>query len=141
MTMVKFFLLFSVIILSNSLEQQNPIEIEDKISLQEIKFDNYIDKKTAVINKMKELLSSYLASRNWTENKKLDDYTFIRIFIYVTSHSLFKKSTREQLNALAEKMMSLHEGPIIVKDLKKFFDYDELLAVYQGLFGKKNLDL
>ena len=139
--MVKFLLLFSVIILSSLSEQQNPIEIEDKIFFQENNSDNYIDKKTAVINKMNELLSSYLASRNWTEKKKLDDYTFIRIFIYVTSHSLFKKSTREQLNALGEKMMSLHEGPIIVKDLKKFFDYDELLVEYQGLFGKKNLDL
>ena len=71
----------------------------------------------------------------------MDDYTFIRLFIYVTSKSLFRRSTREQLNALAEKIMSLHEGPIIVENLKNYLDYDELRKVYQDLFGKKNLDL
>ena len=141
MEITKFILLFSVIILSNSLSQKNPIEIEDTLTLEEPKFDNKIDIKTLETNQINELIKVYLSYKNWTEKKELDEYTFIRLFIYVTQNSLFKKSTRQQLNALGEKILSIHKGPIIVKDLKKYFDYDELKTVYQDLFEKNKLDL
>ena len=141
MEITKFILLFSVIILSNSLSQKNPIEIEESLTLEESKFDNKIDIKTLETNQINELIKVYLSYKNWTEKKELDEYTFIRLFIYVTQNSLFKKSTRAQLNALGEKILSIHKGPIIVKDLKKYFDYDELKTVYQDLFEKNKLDL
>ena len=141
MEITKFILLFSVIILSNSLSQKNPIEIEESLTLEEPKFDKKIDIKTLETNQINELIKVYLSYKNWTEKKELDEYTFIRLFIYVTQNSLFKKSTRAQLNALGEKILSIHKGPIIVKDLKKYFDYDELKTVYQDLFEKNKLDL
>ena len=141
MKITKFILLFSAIILSNSLSQKNPIEIEETLTLKEPNFNNNIDKKTLETNQMNELIKVYLSYRNWTEKKQLDDYTFIRLFIYVTQNSLFKKSTRAQLNALGEKILSIHKGPIIVKDLKKYFDYNELKALYRDLFEKNKLDL
>jgi hypothetical protein len=141
MEITKFILLFSVIILSNSLSQKNPIEIEESLTLEEPKFDKKIDIKTLETNQINDLIKVYLSYKNWTEKKELDEYTFIRLFIYVTQNSLFKKSTRAQLNALGEKILSIHKGPIIVKDLKKYFDYDELKTVYQDLFEKNKLDL
>ena len=141
MEITRFILLFSVIILSNSLSQKNPIELEETLKFEEPNYDNTVDIKTQQINQMNDLIKVYLSYRNWSEKKELDDYTFIRLFVYVTQNSLFNKSTRAQLNLLGEKILSIHKGPIIVKDLKKYFDYDELKAVYQDLFEKNKLDL
>ena len=141
MEITRFILLFSVIILSSSLSQKNPIELEETVSLEEPNYERDMDIKTQQTNQMNDLIKVYLSYRNWTEKKELDEYTFIRLFIYVTQNSLFNKSTRAQLNALGEKILSIHKGPIIVKDLKNYFDYDELKAVYQDLFEKNKLDL
>ena len=139
--MNRFILLFSLIIFQVLSDPQKPTERKERLAFSQNVSNNLFDKRTKEINKLNEVLEIYLGSKNWTEKKELDDYTFIRLFIYVTSKSLFRRSTREQLNALAEKIMSLHEGPIIVENLKNYLDYDELRKVYQDLFGKKNLDL
>ena len=141
MEFYKLFVLFSLLITVISINVKNPVEIEETVVLEDTNFEYKEKKENIIIYHMKELINQYVESKNWTQKKQLDDNTFIRLFIYVTSNSLFKKSTREQLNALAEKIVDIHKRPIIIKDIKKYFDYNELIEVYKNMFGNKNLDL
>ena len=141
MVLIKSIFLICIIISINSKETKNPIETEDTLLLDQTNFENNAESHIILINKINDLLKAYIDSRHWTQKKQIDNYTFTRMFIYVTSKSLFKKSTREQLNILAEKILEIHNKPIIIEDIKSFFDIEELKNEYKNLFGYKNFDL
>ena len=141
MVLIKSIFLFFTIISINSKETKSPIETEDTLKLDQTNYDNDAETNIILINKINDLLKAYIDSRQWTQKKQIDNYTFTRMFIYVTSKSLFKKSTREQLNILAEKIIEIHNKPIIIEEIKSFFDIEELRNVYKNLFGNKNFDL
>ena len=141
MVLIKSIFLFFVVVSINSKETKSPIETQDTLKLDQTNYDNDAESKIILINKINDLLKAYIDSRQWTQKKQIDNYTFTRMFIYVTSKSLFKKSTREQLNILAEKIIEIHNKPIIIEEIKSFFDIEELRNVYKNLFGNKNFDL
>ena len=141
MVLIKSIFLFFTIISINSKETKSPIETEDTLKLDQTNYDNDAETNIILINKINDLLKAYIDSRQWTQKKQIENYTFTRMFIYVTSKSLFKKSTREQLNILAEKIIEIHNKPIIIEEIKSFFDIEELRNVYKNLFGNKNFDL
>ena len=134
MEISKFIFLFFLLITVHSKEKKSPIEINERIKFGPSFYeDNSDNQEILEKNKMKELLGIYIESKNWTPKTQLDETTFIRLFIYVTSKSLFKKSTREQLSVLAEKMIDIHGQPINIENIKNYFDYDELKKVYEKL--------
>ena len=134
MEISKFIFLFFLLITVHSTEKKSPIEINERIKFGPSFYeDNSDNQEILEKNKMKELLGIYIESKNWTPKTQLDETTFIRLFIYVTSKSLFKKSTREQLSVLAEKMIDIHGQPINIENIKNYFDYDELKKVYEKL--------
>ena len=134
MEISKFIFLFFLLITVHSTEKKSPIEINERIKFGPSFYeDNSDNQEILEKNKMKELLGIYIESKNWTPKTQLDETTFIRLFIYVTSKSLFKKSTREQLSVLAEKMIDIHGQTINIENIKNYFDYDELKKVYEKL--------
>ena len=134
MEISKFIFLFFLLITVHSKEKKNPIEINERIKFGPSFYeDNSDNQEILEKNKMKELLGIYIESKNWTPKTQLDETAFIRLFIYVTSKSLFKKSTREQLSVLAEKVIDIHGQPINIENIKNYFDYDELKKVYEKL--------
>ena len=142
MEISKLILLFFLIGSTLSIkEEKKPFETEDTLTIEEIEPETNQQKEKRIISHMNELLNIYINSKGWDESKELDDYSFTRLFVYVTSNSLFSKRPREQLTTLAEKMISIHSGPILIKDIKKYFNYEELKNTYKNLFGIQNLDL
>ena len=92
-------------------------------------------------DKMKELLSEYIEDQNWEQEKIIDKDTFMKMFINLIQRGALRQGNTGILKKLADKVIEKHGEPIIVKNLEKYFNIEELTLTYTKLLSPMNADL
>ena len=113
-------------------------------SFEERLKEEYLDKYEAdhsMEDKMKELLSEYIEDQNWEQEKIIDKDTFMKMFINLIQRGALRQGNTGILKKLADKVIEKHGEPIIVKNLEKYFNIEELTLTYTKLLSPMNADL
>ena len=91
-------------------------------------------------NQMKELLKEYIQDQEWKPNEQIDKETFKKMFVNLIQRGALRQGNGELLKKLADKILEKHGEPIVVKNLEKYFDIQELTITYSRMFSP-NSDL
>ena len=91
-------------------------------------------------NQMKELLKEYIQDQEWKPNEQIDKETFKKMFVNLIQRGALRQGNGELLKKLADKILEKHGEPIVVKNLEKYFDIQELTLTYSRMFSP-NSDL
>ena len=89
---------------------------------------------------MKELLKEYIQDQEWKPNEQIDKETFKKMFVNLIQRGALRQGNGELLKKLADKILEKHGEPIVVKNLEKYFDIQELTLTYSRMFSP-NSDL
>ena len=108
--------------------------------LKEEDLDKY-EADHSMEDKMKELLSEYIEDQNWEQEKIIDKDTFMKMFINLIQRGALRQGNTGILKKLADKVIEKHGEPIIVKNLEKYFNIEELTLTYTKLLSPMNADL
>ena len=108
--------------------------------LKEEDLDKY-EADHSMEDKMKELLSEYIEDQNWEQEKIIDKDTFMKMFINLIQRGALRQGNAGILKKLADKVIEKHGEPIIVKNLEKYFNIEELTLTYTKLLSPMNADL
>ena len=108
--------------------------------LKEEDLDKY-EADHSMEDKMKELLSEYIEDQNWEQEKIIDKDTFMKMFINLIQRGALRQGNTGILKKLADKVIEKHGEPIIVKNLEKYFNIEELTLTYTKLLSPMNSDL
>ena len=108
--------------------------------LKEEDLDKY-EADHSMEDKMKELLSEYIEDQNWEQEKIIDKDTFMKMFINLIQRGALRQGNTGILKKLADKVIEKHGEPIIVKNLEKYFNIEELTLTYTKLLSPMNTDL
>ena len=84
-------------------------------------------------NKMKELIQEYVQDQEWTPDKQLEKEVFKKMFVNLIQRGALRTGNSEILKRLADKILEKHGEPIIVKNLEKYFNIEELTLTYSKL--------
>ena len=84
-------------------------------------------------NKMKELIQEYVQDQEWTPDTKLEKEVFKKMFVNLIQRGALRTGNSEILKRLADKILEKHGEPIIVKNLEKYFNIEELTLTYSKL--------
>lgn len=85
--------------------------------------------------KITKLLSNYIQSKKWEPEKQLTNELFTEMFMDIIQKSPLKQNFEETAKRLAENTIKKHEGPILVKNLDQYFNFEELSKTYLELFN------
>ena len=108
--------------------------------LKEEDLDKY-EADHSMEDKMKELLTEYIEDQNWEQEKIIDKDTFMKMFINLIQRGALRQGNTGILKKLADKVIEKHGEPIIVKNLEKYFNIEELTLTYTKLLSPMNADL
>ena len=108
--------------------------------LKEEDLDKY-EADHSMDDKMKELISEYIEDQNWEQEKIIDKDTFMKMFINLIQRGALRQGNTGILKKLADKVIEKHGEPIIVKNLEKYFNIEELTLTYTKLLSPMNADL
>ena len=108
--------------------------------LKEEDLDKY-EADHSMDDKMKELISEYIEDQNWEQEKIIDKDTFMKMFINLIQRGALRQGNTSILKKLADKVIEKHGEPIIVKNLEKYFNIEELTLTYTKLLSPMNADL
>ena len=93
-------------------------------------------------NKMKELIQEYVQDQEWTPDKQLEKDVFKKMFVNLIQRGALRTGNSEILKRLADKILEKHGEPVLVKNLEKYFDIEELTLTYTRLLNPgKSTDL
>ena len=84
-------------------------------------------------NKMKELIQEYVQDQEWSPDKQLEKEVFKKMFVNLIQRGALRTGNSEILKRLADKILEKHGEPIIVKNLEKYFNIEELTLTYTKL--------
>ena len=84
---------------------------------------------------IKKLLNKYIQSKKWEPEKQLTNEIFTEMFVDIIQKSPLKQTFEETAKKLAENTIKKHEGPILVKNLDQYFNFEELSKTYLELFN------
>ena len=111
--------------LGKSIEQK----LEEDDDLNSYEEDHSMD------DKLKEIIKEYVQEQNWKQDQQLDKETFKKMFVYLIQKGALKQGSSALLKKLADKILEKHGEPIIVKDLDKYFNIQELTLTYTRLLN------
>ena len=113
--------------------------IEEKLEEDDL---NSYEEDHSMDDKLKEIIKEYVQEQNWNQDQQLDKETFKKMFVYLIQKGALKQGSSALLKKLADKILEKHGEPIIVKDLDKYFNIQELTLTYTRLLNPgKTTDL
>ena len=107
--------------------------IEEK--LEEDDDLNSYEEDHSMDDKLKEIIKEYVQEQNWKQDQQLDKETFKKMFVYLIQKGALKQGSSALLKKLADKILVKHGEPIIVKNLDKYFNIQELTLTYTRLLN------
>ena len=91
---------------------------------------------------MKVSIKEYIQEKKWNPEEQIDKETFKKMFVYLIQKGALKQGSSSLLKKLADKILEKHGEPILVKNLEKYFDIEELTLTYTRLLNPgKSTDL
>ena len=107
--------------------------------LKEEDLDSY-EADHSMENQMRDLIKEYVQDNEWTQEQQIDKATFKKMFVNLIQRGALRQGNSEILKRLADKILEKHGEPIIVKNLEKYFNIEELTLTYSKLLSP-NSDL
>ena len=107
--------------------------------LKEEDLDSY-EADHSMENQMRDLIKEYVQDNEWTQEQQIDKATFKKMFVNLIQRGALRQGNSEILKRLADKILEKHGEPIIVKNLEKYFNIEELTITYSKLLSP-NSDL
>ena len=107
--------------------------------LKEEDLDSY-EPDHSMEDQMKELIKEYAQDNEWTPEQQIDAKNFKKMFVNLIQRGALRQSNTDILKALADKILEKHGEPILVKNLEKYFNIEELTLTYSKLLSP-NSDL
>ena len=107
--------------------------IEEK--LEEDDDLNTYEEDHSMADRMKEMINEYIQEQKWNPEQQLDKEVFKKMFVYLIQKGALKQGSSSLLKKLADKIIEKHGEPIIVKNLNKYFDIQELTLAYTRLLN------
>ena len=135
-----YFFLFSLLIItiiSSDIKLGSGKTFEERLKEEDL--DGYEEDHT-MDNQMKDLIKEYVQDQEWKPNEKIDKETFQKMFVSLIQRGALRQGNGAILKKLADKILEKHGEPIIVKNLEKYFDIQELTLTYSRLLSP-NSDL
>ena len=103
---------------------------------------NSYEEDHSMADRMKEIINEYVQEQKWNSEQQLDKDTFKKMFVYLIQKGALKQGSSGMLKMLADKIIEKHGEPIVVKNLDKYFDIEELTLTYTRLLNPgKTTDL
>jgi len=99
--------------------------------LKEEDLDSY-EPDHSMENQMKDLINEYVQDNEWTPDQQIDAANFKKMFVNLIQRGALRQSNTDILKALADKILEKHGEPIIVKNLEKYFNIEELTLLIQS---------
>ena len=106
--------------------------IEEKLEEDDL---NSYEEDHSMDDKLKEIIKEYVQEQNWKQDQQLDKETFKKMFVYLIQKGALKQGSSALLKKLADKILEKHGEPIIVKNLDKYFNIQELTLTYTRLLN------
>ena len=135
-----YFFLFSLLvvtIISSDIKLGSGKTFEERLKEEDL--DGYEEDHT-MDNQMKDLIKEYVQDQEWKPNEKIDKETFQKMFVSLIQRGALRQGNGAILKKLADKILEKHGEPVIVKNLEKYFDIQELTLTYSRLLSP-NSDL
>ena len=107
--------------------------------LKEEDLDSY-EADHSMENQMRDLIKEYVQDNEWTQEQQIDKATYKKMFVNLIQRGALRQGNSEILKRLADKILEKHGEPIIVKNLEKYFNIEELTLTYSKLLSP-NSDL
>ena len=102
--------------------------------LKEEDLDSY-EADHSMENQMRDLIKEYVQDNEWTQEQQIDKATFKKMFVNLIQRGALRQGNSEILKRLADKILEKHGEPIIVKNLEKYFNIEELTLTYSKLLS------
>ena len=121
-----YFFLFSLLIItiiSSDIKLGSGKTFEERLKEEDL--DGYEEDHT-MDNQMKDLIKEYVQDQEWKPDEKIDKETFQKMFVSLIQRGALRQGNGAILKKLADKILEKHGEPIIVKNLEKYFDIQEL---------------
>ena len=131
------FLNFIIYISSSDVKLCSGKTFEERLKEEDL--EGY-EEDHSIENQMKELLKEYIQDQEWKPNEQIDKDTFKKMFVNLIQRGALRQGNGELLKKLADKILEKHGEPIVVKNLEKYFDIQELTLTYSKMFSP-NSDL
>ena len=96
---------------------------------------NTYEEDHSMADRMKEMINEYIQEQKWNPEQQLDKEVFKKMFVYLIQKGALKQGSSSLLKKLADKIIEKHGEPIIVKNLDKYFDIQELTLAYTRLLN------
>ena len=135
-----YFFIFSLLvvtIISSDIKLGSGKTFEERLKEEDL--DSYEEDHT-MDNQMKDLIKEYVQDQEWKPNEKIDKETFQKMFVSLIQRGALRQGNGAILKKLADKILEKHGEPVIVKNLEKYFDIQELTLTYSRLLSP-NSDL
>ena len=135
-----YFFIFSLLvvtIISSDIKLGSGKTFEERLKEEDL--DGYEEDHT-MDNQMKDLIKEYVQDQEWKPDEKIDKETFQKMFVSLIQRGALRQGNGAILKKLADKILEKHGEPIIVKNLEKYFDIQELTLTYSRLLSP-NSDL
>ena len=135
-----YFFIFSLLIItiiSSDIKLGSGKTFEERLKEEDL--DGYEEDHT-MDNQMKDLIKEYVQDQEWKPDEKIDKETFQKMFVSLIQRGALRQGNGAILKKLADKILEKHGEPIIVKNLEKYFDIQELTLTYSRLLNR-NTDL
>ena len=136
---IKYYLfsLLVVTIISSDIKLGSGKTFEERLKEEDL--DGYEEDHT-MDNQMKDLIKEYVQDQEWKPDEKIDKETFQKMFVSLIQRGALRQGNGAILKKLADKILEKHGEPVIVKNLEKYFDIQELTLTYSRLLSP-NSDL
>ena len=135
-----YFFIFSLLvvtIISSDIKLGSGKTFEERLKEEDL--DGYEEDHT-MDNQMKDLIKEYVQDQEWKPDEKIDKETFQKMFVSLIQRGALRQGNGVILKKLADKILEKHGEPVIVKNLEKYFDIQELTLTYSRLLSP-NSDL
>ena len=135
-----YFFLFSLLIItiiSSDIKLGSGKTFEERLKEEDL--DGYEEDHT-MDNQMKDLIKEYVQDQEWKPDEKIDKETFQKMFVSLIQRGALRQGNGAILKKLADKILEKHGEPVIVKNLEKYFDIQELTLTYSRMLSP-NYDL
>ena len=128
-----YFFIFSLLIItiiSSDIKLGSGKTFEERLKEEDL--DGYEEDHT-MDNQMKDLIKEYVQDQEWKPDEKIDKETFQKMFVSLIQRGALRQGNGAILKKLADKILEKHGEPVIVKNLEKYFDIQELTLTYSRL--------
>ena len=106
---------------------------EDKVELSESYSNQHMKQNEKFLNSVKE----YIQEKKWEPEKELNQEEFKTMFNKLIQNSFLKQGNENKLKRFAENTIKKYGEPIIVKNLEKYFELNELRKIYLDLYNSR----